>query len=177
MIQKQEILKKRAEALAKVLDKPEQTQDELKSVVFLLANEKYAIEMQYVREVSLLKEFTELPCVPKFIYGLLNLRRQILPIIDLRALFELPIAASHVDTKVIILKFEDRELALITDHLVGMQSIMSSTIQLPLPTQLGPRQAFLKGITNDGIILLDGAKLLTSKLLEVNEEMNGDTGG
>lgn len=177
MKKKQEILKERAVALAKVIEIPASNQNELKSVVFFLANEMYALEMKYVREVSLLKEFTELPCVPKFVYGLMNLRRQILPIIDLRRLFELPIKETTLDTKIIILKLEDRELALLTDHLIGMRSIISNDIQLPLPTQTGVRQAFLKGITNEGIILLDGAKLLTSKLLEVNEEINGDNSG
>ena len=60
-------------------------------VEFNLAQELYAIEAIYVREVYHYKELTPLPNLPSFVKGIINVRRQIIALLDLRVFFDLPV--------------------------------------------------------------------------------------
>src|SRR5688500_18219963 len=108
----QEVLKSRADKLAKQPIETATLNESIEAVLFQLATETYAIEMRYVREVHILKDFTSLPCVPAFVFGLMNVRRQILSVIDLRVLFGLPLSQQGKEEKVIILEGDQRTFAI-----------------------------------------------------------------
>jgi purine-binding chemotaxis protein CheW len=57
---------------------------------FVLAQERYAIETAWVREVVPLRDLTPLPGLPAFVLGIIHLRGQIVSLLDLRKFFELP---------------------------------------------------------------------------------------
>src|SRR6188508_2077160 len=81
----------------------EEVDSEVEVVEFRLAQERYAIESRYVREVSPLKEVCPLPCTPAFVLGLINVRGQLLSLIDLRAFFALAPAALEQQRQMLIL--------------------------------------------------------------------------
>lgn len=165
---KNDVLKARAEMLAKPMAAVEVSEEIMEILVFQLANEQYAIETQYLNEVYPLKDYTPLPCTPAFIYGITNVRRKILAIIDLRVIFSLPHSEDD-GKKIVILSEEDVELALLIDTFSGIRKVPINTVQTSLPTLTGVRQEFLKGILLDGTVVLDGKKILTSKLLIVDQ--------
>ncbi|CRX39295.1 chemotaxis protein CheW [Estrella lausannensis] len=166
------ILEERAEKLAKSLEekKPENVADVLK---FQLHQEIFAIEIRYVAEVCFLKEFTPLPCTPAFVYGLMNVRRQVFAIIDLAILFGSQKSTSHKPERVIILKGGNHSFAVCTTAILGVESIPFSLIQPPPPTIAESQSVYLKGITTEGVALLDGASLIDSRQLIVDEEIDG----
>lgn len=166
---KKQILKNRAEKLAIPIEKLANTSDFMEVVVFSLADEKYAIETQYIEEVYPLKEYTVLPCVPPFIFGLTNVRRKIMLIINLKVLFSIPASELDAEQKLVILGKHDASFALLTDGFTGIQNISKERMQSSLPTFTGIREDFLKGIMGDGTVVLDGQKLLKSKQLILNE--------
>ncbi len=167
---KRTILKQRAEKLAQ--QKRESLDGtSIEVIKFELAKEMYVLELQYVREIYPLKDFTRLPCVPPFVFGLINVRRRILSIIDLRIFFDLSMPQDSSDEKVIIIENKEMSFAIRTDKIVEVQSISIDTIQPPPPTLIGIRQEFLKGLTSDGMVLLDGAKLLSAQQLIVEESV------
>ena len=84
--EKKRILKTRAEVLAREPDKIEQG-EQIEVVGFTLSYEQYGVESLYVREVYPLKEYTPVPCTPAFVLGIINLRGEILSILDLRKFF------------------------------------------------------------------------------------------
>jgi len=168
---KQAILKERAGKAAQLAVSTETIAGMIEVVQFQLADETYAIESQYVREVYPLKDFTPLPCVPPYVFGLINVRRQILSVIDLRVLFGLPLTEKVKDEKVIILDHDKMSFAIRTDGITGVQRIAQDDIQPPLPTITGISQEFLKGITANGIVIIDGRKLLSDKQLIVEESI------
>lgn len=168
MSKQENILKMRAERLAKVLQKEDSVHDFMEVLVFKLAQEKYAIETIYVKEVYPYKDCTTLPSAPPFIFGLVNVRRKVLSIFDLKVFFDLPAEESQ-EKKLIILEHHDMELALLTDGVDGIRRIPFNDIQPSLPTLTGARQDFLKGVTPERIILIDAEKLLTSQQIIVNE--------
>lgn len=169
MMSKQtQILKMRAEKLAKAIETKESFRDCIEVLIFKLAQEKYAIETKFVKEVYSYKDYTILPNAPPFIFGLVNVRRKVLSIFNLKIFFALPAGESD-EKKLIILEDNDMELALLTDGIEEIQKIPSAHIQPSLPTLTGTKLEFLKGVTRERIILLNGEKLLGSQQILVNE--------
>lgn len=166
------ILAERAEKLAESLTEklPENVSDVLK---FQLHQEVFAIEIQYVAEVCFLKEFTPLPCTPPFVYGLMNLRRQVFPVIDLALLFGINRTVPQKTERVIVLKDINHSFAVCTTGILGVESIPFSLIQPPPPTIAEAQSVYLKGITTEGVALLDGASLINSRQLVVDEDIDG----
>jgi purine-binding chemotaxis protein CheW len=167
--QTKNILRKRAENLSIEIEK--KTEEELIEVVcFELGDEKYGIESVYVREVYPLKNLTELPGLPTFILGIIAVRRRILSLVDLKVFFEISKKNKIKNNKIIILKNNEMEFAIVTDKVEGILTIPVNNLQTSLPTLTGIRQEFLKGITSDRLIVLDGNKLLQNKQLIVKQE-------
>ncbi|MDO9450880.1 MAG: chemotaxis protein CheW, partial [Rugosibacter sp.] len=86
----QRILKVRAQALAREPVSAEAADGHVEVVEFLLAHERYAIDLSYIREVAPMENLTPLPCTPAFVLGIVNLRGEILSVIDIRKFFDLP---------------------------------------------------------------------------------------
>lgn len=161
------ILKERAKILSKPKEQEEIKGEYIEILVFKLAKERYGIETKYAKEVQPLKDFTPLPCAPSFIFGLINVRRKILAVIDLKALFGLP--KDGEQNTVVILKEGQKEFGLLGDGFEEIQKVPINSIQTSLPTLTGIRQEWLKGITLDGVIVIDGKKLILSKEIIVDQ--------
>jgi purine-binding chemotaxis protein CheW len=164
------ILRARAQTLAR---EPVQPADGpvLEVVEFLLAGERYAIETAYLREVQPLKDLTPVPCTPAFVRGIINVRGQILAVMDLKKLFDLPEEGLHDLHKVLIVQTADMELGILADDVIGNRSIPVSALQPGLPTLTGIRAEYLKGVTADRLAVLDAGKLVADKKLVVDEEV------
>jgi len=169
--QELEILKARSRALAVMDEKGKEEEAYLEVVEFLLAHEKYALELTHIREVYPLREFARLPCTPPFVLGIINVRGQILSIIDLKKFFELPEAGLTNLNRVIILQSEEMEFGILADEILGMRSIPESAIQPSLPTLTGIRADYLKGVTADPVVIFDGEKILSDKNIIVHKEI------
>lgn len=161
------ILHARAEKLSVPLQEAAPFQEELEILSFQLSQEEYGIETKYIREVYPIKEVTRLPHTPAFVYGLINLRRKILAVMDLRALFSLK--EEEGPKKAIILQHADKEFAIVADAVKGIERIAKKEVEIELPTLTGIKEAFLLGVTASSMTILDGAKLLASKQLVVND--------
>ena len=121
--EKKIILKARAKTLAREPEREETAEAYLEVVEFALAYEKYAIETAYIREIYPLKEFTPLPCTPPYVFGIINVRGQILSVIDIKKLFNLPDKGLGELNKVIILHLGDMEFGILADKIIGTRSI------------------------------------------------------
>ncbi len=163
------ILRARADLLARQPGE-EQVGDSIEIVEFMLADERYGIESEYVREVYPLKDYTPLPCTPSFVLGLVNVRGRIISVIDIKKFFELPEKGITDLNKVIIVNDYDMEFGILADSILGVRSIDVRGIQPSLPTLKGIREAFLRGITIERMVVLDAKKLLSDKSIVVHEE-------
>ena len=161
------ILRERAKALAKRSKGIEGEGAYLEVVEFMLAHERYALELVHIREVYPLKEFVPLPGTPGFVLGIINVGGQILSIIDIKRFFELPEKGLGNLNKVIILQSDEMEFGILADEILGTTRIPESAIQASLPTLTGVRADYLKGVTGDRIVILDGEKLLTDEKMVV----------
>ncbi len=166
---RRKILKQRAQELARVEDKTGGGTP-VEVVEFRLAKELYAVECSRIKEVYPLKSLTPIPGTPPFVSGIINLRGQIVSVIDLKIFFQLPSKGLGDLTRVIILKDDRMEFGLLAEEVMGTRTILREDIQPPLPTLTGPRADYLMGITGDRLIVLDAAKLLADEKLVVNRE-------
>jgi purine-binding chemotaxis protein CheW len=173
--EKQRILKARARALAQTPEERVEPKDYFEVLEFSLAYERYALETSLVREVHPLKELTPLPCTPPFILGVINLRGQILAIIDLKRFFNLPEKGLSDLNKVIILRRGRLEVGLLADAVAGVRTISWPEVQAPLPTLEGLSPDYLKGVTKEALIILDAEKILGDPRLIVHEEVELQT--
>ena len=169
--EKKEILKSRASELAREVEKKERDETHLEVVEFLLANERYALELDFIREIYPLKEFTPLPCTPNFVMGIINVRGQILSIIDLKKFFSLPEKGFTDLDRILILRSDEKEFGILADEILGVRSIPISNIQPSLPTLSGIKDKYLKGVTGDRIVILNGERILADPDIVVHEEM------
>ncbi|MDM8548653.1 chemotaxis protein CheW [Desulfobacterales bacterium HSG2] len=169
---KSEILKDRAKALAKRAGKREEDEACLQVVEFLLAHEKYCIELVHIREVYPLKDLTPLPCTPPCVLGIINFRGQILSIVDLKKFFDLP-EQELTDHHVIILSSDEMEFGILADAILGVRHIPLSEIQPTLSTFTGIGAEYLRGVTKDRAVVLDGGKILSDKNIVVHQETGG----
>jgi purine-binding chemotaxis protein CheW len=168
------ILRARAQALAREPQREEATREALEVVEFLLAYETYGVESSYVCGVYPLKAFTPLPCIPPFILGIINIRGQILSVIDLKKFFDLPAKGLTDLNKVIVVHDEHMAFGILADTILGVRSIALDGIQPSLPTLTGIRAAYLKGVTRERMVILDAGKLLADNKMIVFEEVEGD---
>ena len=86
------VMDARARALARVPAAPTRAAEALEIATFALAHERYGVETRFVREVVRLTDYARLPAAPPFLVGVVNLRGEILALIDLRTFFNLPAA-------------------------------------------------------------------------------------
>lgn len=168
--EKKRILRKRALAMAKEPEAQDR-REHIYFLEFLLAHERYGVESSYVREVWPLKDLTPVPCTPPFVLGIINIRGQILSVLDMKKFFNLPEKGLGELNKVIILESDDMELGVLADNIFGIRSLPLRGLQQTLPTLTGIGEEFLKGIAEDGLILLDTGRILSDRRILVNEEV------
>ncbi|PKP34166.1 MAG: chemotaxis protein CheW [Bacteroidetes bacterium HGW-Bacteroidetes-17] len=164
------ILRERANTLATGQNKGLLHEETMEIIVFKLAAEYYAIETKFVREVYLLKDYTILPGIPAFILGVINVRGQIISVIDLKKFFGLPETGIGELNKVIIIQNDEMEFGILADNIQGTQLIPLSAIQTNLSNISDIGSDYLKGVTNEHFIILDAKKMLEDENIIVNQE-------
>lgn len=168
--EQQRILRERAEILAREVEK-KTSESTIEIVEFLLSNEHYGIESRCIREVYPLKEFTPLPCVPRFVLGLLNVRGRIISVIDIRKFFDMPEKGLSDLNKVIIIGDRQMEFGILADAILGVRNVAASELAESLPTLTGIREEFLRGVTNERLVILDAARILADSNIVIHEEV------
>jgi purine-binding chemotaxis protein CheW len=147
----------------------------LEIVEFALGPERYGIESSHIREIQPLNEFTPLPCTPAFVLGLVNVRGQILSIINIKKLFDLPEKGLTDLNKIIIVHAHSIELGILADAILGTRSIAPEELHPSLPTLTGIRADYLQGITKDSLVVLDVGKILADEKILVDQVVNEAT--
>ena len=163
-----EVLRRRAEELARPPEAPVVGARLTEILEFTLGRERYAFPSSCVREVFRLSEITPLPGLPAHILGVINVRGRILSVVDIRRLLELPSTGLSNLNKAIILRSREMELAVLADEVRGVQVIDADDEAGVLPTLSAKQAQYLKVVTRDRVAVLDGEKLLASRDLVVD---------
>ena len=170
--EKKAILKARARALAREPEKQKPAEDHIEVIEFFLAYERYGIESSYVRQVYPLRELAPVPCTPTFVLGMINLRGQMLSVIDLKKFFDLPEKGLTDLNKVLVVRSNRMELGILADAILGMRTIPVQDLQPSLPTLTGIRAEYLQGVTKERLVILDIEKILADRSIVVHEQVD-----
>jgi purine-binding chemotaxis protein CheW len=165
------VLRARAQSLARPPRQAPAAGTMLELLEFSLASERYALEARHIQEVQPLRELTPLPCTPAFVLGIVNVRGRILPVLDLKRFFDLPEQGLTDLHRIILVRGNDLELGLLADLVVGVRNIAADSLQPSLPTLTGIRAEYLKGVSEDRLVVLDLERILRDPKIIIHEEV------
>ncbi len=141
--------------------------DELIQLVsFDIDSETYGLAILNVQEVIRLPHITRLPRSPHFIKGVINLRGNVIPIIDLREKFGMRQKTYHSTTRAIIVEVNDRKLGMVVDNVSQVIRIYKSEIAPPPPMIGGLASDYISGVVefhSKLVILLEIEKILSEE--------------
>ena len=165
-----EVLRRRAEVLGNEPVISAKAGERIDVVEFLLAHERYGIEMSFIREVAPLKNLVRLPSSAPFVLGLIHLRGEIISVIDIKKFFGLPDKGLTDLNKVLITQSGDTEVGILADSILSIQSLSVEDLHSAPITFTGIRAEFVKGITSTPMVILDIERMLSDKRVLVDEE-------
>jgi purine-binding chemotaxis protein CheW len=125
--------------------KEEETQKG-KYLTFKLGEEQYGIKIKYVLEIVGIQEITQVPEMPDYIKGIINLRGQIIPVMDVRIRFGKPPKAYNGRTCVIVVSVGGNTVGLIVDTVSEVYTVREEKIVLPPDLNYGNNSRFIQGI-------------------------------
>ena len=142
--------------------------DDIENVylTFDVEDEEYAVNIAYVTEIVGMQKISEVPDVPKFIKGVINLRGRVIPVMDMRLRFGLPWREYSDRTTVIVLELDGVPTGLVVDQVTDVMSIPQEAIAPP-PRWRGEEEqqaTVVQGLgkREDGVsIILDVPRLLS----------------
>lgn len=140
-----------------------------KYLTFAVQDESYGIEIQYVTEIIGIQKITQVPDLPEFLKGIINLRGKIIPVMDVRLRFKLPPMEYHDRTCIVVVDINKVSLGLIVDTVSEVLDIDEKNVVAPPMTMMGAGNHYLKNIGkvgNEVKLLLDCHKLLREEELD-----------
>ena len=136
---------------------------ERKYVVFKLDEEEYGIDIMRVKEVTEFVEVTKVPNTPHFVEGIINLRGEITPIINLKKRFSKPEETANIAHRVLVLNLEDKLVGFMVDDASQVITMDDSQIQETPAIIAGEDKKYIEGIgklEERMVIILDLVQVL-----------------
>ncbi len=133
-------------------------------IAFRLGEEEYGVDVSQIQEIIKMREITRVPKAPYYIRGVINLRGNVIPIIDLRKRFNLPFKEVTDQSRIIVFDIKGVRFGIIVDAVSEVIRLPRENIEPPPPIAMGGIETvYLKGVgkvNNKLIILLDLEKAL-----------------
>jgi len=136
----------------------------LQCVTFTLADETYAINVMGVQEVLRVSEIAPVPGAPSYVLGIINLRGNVVAVIDARSRFGLTPSDMTESTRIVIIESNEHVIGILVDSVAEVVELKSSDVE-PAPNVGNDESSrYIKGVAhldNELIILVDLDKLLS----------------
>lgn len=132
-------------------------------VSFRLANEEYGVDIMHVQEIILIGQVTEMPQVPDYVSGLINLRGHVIPTIDLRVRFGLEVTEATEHSRIIVLNVNKKTVGIIVDAVDEVLRIDPNQVETASIGLTGFGKEYVSGLVKFEtklLILLDIEKIM-----------------
>lgn len=140
-----------------------------KFLTFMVGKEEYAIEIKYVTEIiGGIQAITEVPEVPDYVRGIINLRGKIIPVMDVNLRFKKDPQPYGDRTCIIVIDIDDLSVGLIVDNVAEVLSIAGENIVDPPDDKAGFNNRYIKGIGKVGNTI---KLILDCRILLSDEEL------
>lgn len=142
---------------------------------FRLGEEEYGIDILRVQEIKGYSNITRIPNTPPHIKGVINLRGAVVPVVDLRAKFSMPLLEYTKFTVIILVAVASKTMGLIVDAVSDVLDIKGSDIQPPPELGVSVDTRFMRGMTtvNERLVaILEVDRLLGEDLAASAAEMS-----
>lgn len=146
-----------------------------KYLTFSLGDEDYAFEIKYVTEIIGIQNITEVPDMPEYIKGVINLRGKVIPVVDVRLRFGFEFKEYIDRTCVIVVDINEHVVGLIVDEVAEVISILPEQIDPPPKTSKGAKSKYILGmgkLENEVKIILNLEQLLNREDLKELESIS-----
>ncbi|GGW63029.1 chemotaxis protein CheW [Alishewanella tabrizica] len=144
-------------------DKNQAADQVLQWVTFRLQEETYGINVMQVQEVLRYSEIAPVPGSPEYVLGIINLRGNVVTVIDTRARFGLPPAEVTDNTRVVIIEAEKQVIGILVDSVAEVVYLKQSEVDVAPNVGTDESARFIQGVANregELLILVDLNKLL-----------------
>ncbi|MGL4206714.1 MAG: chemotaxis protein CheW [Aeromonadaceae bacterium] len=138
----------------------------LQWVTFQLDKETYGINVMQVQEVLRYTEIAPVPGAPDYVLGIINLRGNVVTVIDTRSRFGLPPAEVSDNSRIVIIEAEKQVIGILVDSVAEVVYLRSTEIDAAPSVGTEESAKFIQGVSNrDGelLILVDLNKLLSDE--------------
>lgn len=122
------------------IEAPEQEQTEescfdsmMQAVVFFLGGQRYALPIERVQEIQQIVAFSEVPSGGRGVIGMVNLRGEVIPAVDVRAMVGMPSADYTLETPMVICRVQDHLIALVVDEVQDVVDLPAGCMQSASP--------------------------------------------
>lgn len=135
-------------------------------VTFQLANEAYGIAVTQVREVLRITEIAPVPGAPDYVIGIINLRGNVVTVMDTRKRFGLPPVETDEQSRIVIIEVDGQEVGILVDSVAEVVDIAQSAVEQAPSVGSDETSKYIQGVTSrDGelLILVDLNKLLSEE--------------
>lgn len=165
-----EILRQRAIIAAKRVDASEY-EDRINVVYFRIGNEEYAIESEVVSEVHPFMALTPVPYAPSYIQGIFHMRGRFVSVVNLKHFFGMETQDDEEAHFLLLLGDERMEFCVAVDAVLEHSTLGKTALQL-IPSGFDlPRPDLIVGVSEEGVIVLNGKKLLADPAMRVHQEV------
>ena len=143
----------------------EEAEDTLKDMYlsFRLGDEDYCLEIRHVTEIVGIQKVTQVPDMPHYVKGVVNLRGQVIPVIDMRLRFNMPGREYDERTCIVVISLRGGQVGLVVDTVNEVRSIEEANVSPPPKSGGAPSAQYIRGLGKVGEsvkIILDANKLL-----------------
>jgi len=133
-------------------------------VTFRLDNEIYGINVMLIQEVLRVTEIAPVPGAPNYVIGIINLRGNVVTVIDTRMRFGLPPKEIDDATRIVIIEVENQTVGIVVDSVSEVVDVDASEIETAPNVGNDETARYIEGVVSRGeelLILVDLNKLLT----------------
>jgi purine-binding chemotaxis protein CheW len=138
----------------------------LQWVTFRLENESYGINVMQVQEVLRYSEIAPVPGAPPYVLGIINLRGNVVTVIDTRSRFALPDAETTDQTRIVIIEAENQVVGILVDSVAEVVYLRQSEIETTPNVGNDESAKFIQGVCHKNdelLILVDLEKLMSDE--------------
>jgi purine-binding chemotaxis protein CheW len=139
-----------------------------KFLTFHLAKEDYGIEIRHVTEIIGIQKITEVPDMPDYVRGVINLRGKVIPVMDVRTRFRMPPRDYDERTCIVVVNIDEQSVGLVVDQVNEVADIPDDQIEPP-PRTRKAESSYIQGMGKIGAevkILVNVQKLLNGYIPE-----------